>query len=441
MIIKPFARGGGNRIVIYPNICLGDINVNMGLFEKLFGHKTKDVKGSPFVTMTEFSPSFSSYQGNIYEQELTRSAIDRIATGCSKLKLEVEGTSNKMILKNLKHAPNSFQTWTQFLYRTATILECDTTAYVSLVFERDGVTPSGITCLKPLRTEIVEYMGEPWVRFYFANGEISVLKLSEVCVLTKFQYNSDIYGTENCLEQTMQLIHAQTEAQKSAIKNGAKIRFIGSLTGQVREEDIEAKRKRFINSNLSNENDYGIILYDQTFNSVSQVEPQEYTMSSSEMERIENNVFNYFGVNKEIMQNNYDENSWGSFYEGKIEPFAIQLADALTNIVLTRRERMAGNKISFSSNRLSYATNASKRNMIRDMLDRGIYSMNEAREVLQLPPIEDGDIRVIRGEYVNAAAVSKAVYLDREKSDGDRDEYKTDNEVHGGAEAGEVDAY
>ena len=40
-----------------------------------------------------------------------------------------------------------------------------------------------------------------------------------------------------------------------------------------------------------------------------------------------------------------------------------------------------------------------------NQVDRGILSLNEAREMLQLPPVEGGDKRVIRGEYVNVDAL------------------------------------
>jgi len=33
------------------------------------------------------------------------------------------------------------------------------------------------------------------------------------------------------------------------------------------------------------------------------------------------------------------------------------------------------------------------------MCDRGIMTINEAREILQLPPIENGDVFILRGEY------------------------------------------
>ena len=48
---------------------------------------------SYFKMLSGYTPVFTSYDGGVYEMELTRAAIHAIATQCSKLKLEVRGTA------------------------------------------------------------------------------------------------------------------------------------------------------------------------------------------------------------------------------------------------------------------------------------------------------------------------------------------------------------
>ena len=55
-----------------------------------------------------------------------------------------------------------------------------------------------------------------------------------------------------------------------------------------------------------------------------------------------------------------------------------------------------------TSNRLQYLSNEEKLNVSSQLLDRGIFSINDVREIWNLPPVENGDIRVIRGEYYDA---------------------------------------
>lgn len=381
----------------------------MGLLGKIF-KRPKDVPSREgYATFTETNPFFSSFSGGIYEQELTRAAIERFAQACAKLKPEISGSSKPSVAKFITTSPNEIMTWPKFISRLATIYEVDDTAYIVPAYGNDLTKPIGLFPLKCSYAEVVEYGNEPWIRFHFDTGAVAAIELANVCILTKFQYGSDFFGERNCLDTTMELIHAQNEAQKNAIKTGAAIRFIGALSGQVREEDIKKKRERFSIDNLTAQNGSGILLYDTTFSDVKQIQPYSYTIDDKEMERIKESVYTYFGTNEDILQNKYSEETWGAYYEGRVEPFAVALGEGLTKMLFTQTEIRHGNRISFSANRLEYASNASKRNMVRDMLDRGVMSLNEAREVLQLPPVEGGDVRVIRGEYVNADEVSSVI--------------------------------
>ena len=47
-------------------------------------------------------------------------------------------------------------------------------------------------------------------------------------------------------------------------------------------------------------------------------------------------------------------------------------------------------------------SNADKLNVSAQLLDRGLISLNEAREIWNLPPVDGGEARIIRGEYYNA---------------------------------------
>lgn len=378
----------------------------MALFDGLFG-KPKNVtvaSNTAFQTFTEYAPVFSEFLGNVYGQELTRSSINAFATACSKLQPQINGNSKPKINRLIETQPNKYMVWSDFLERLATIYEVDTTAFIVPGFSADMREINALFPLKCQYAEILEYRGEPWVRFHFANAQQAAIEMKHVCILPKYRYESDFFGDPNCLDKTMQLIHAQGEAQDNAIRNGAKIRFIGQVNGRVHEDELKKKKERFVTDNLSASNEDGILLYDSTFTDVRQVEPQSYVISDDEMQRIQQGVFNYFGVNENILQNKYDEESWNAYYEGKVSPWAVKVGQGLTRMLFTEREQRT-NKITLSSSRLDYATTSARNTMIMNMVDRGILSFNEAREMLQLPAVEGGDRRVIRGEYVNVDAL------------------------------------
>ena len=402
----------------------------MGLLEKIFKKPHSEATGLGYQTFTEYEPVFTSWSGCIIEQELTRACIERFAQGCSKLRPEIYGSTNQALIRAIHTQPNDMMTWSGFLNRAATCYETDGTCVIAPVFSRD-YKPVGFFPLKFFSADVIDLDGEPWIKFYFPVGDPATLKLSDVAIISKVKYESDVFGEPNCLGQTMQLIHAQGEAQENAIKNSAKIRYIGQLNGQVREDDMKKKRERFLADNLSANNEGGLLVYDATWASITPIKQDSYVIPSEEMQRIEDNVFNYYGCNKKILQNDYDEDEWNAWYEGKIEPFAIALGEGLTSMCFTPQERYSTkygtkNEISFSSNRLEYASINSKIKVICNMVDRGLMSINQALEIMQLPPVEDGDTRVIRGEYVNVDSVSNMGVLNGNEEDTSDDIKGTD---------------
>jgi hypothetical protein len=117
------------------------------------------------------------------------------------------------------------------------------------------------------------------------------------------------------------------------------------------------------------------------------------------MKQINESVFHYFGTNEKILQNSYDEEVFNAYYEGKIEPFALQLSLVHSNMMFTPREIAHGNAMLFTANRLQYASNNTKLQMSTQLFDRGLLSRNMVMDVWSLPHVEDGDKFFIRKEY------------------------------------------
>ena len=139
-----------------------------------------------------------------------------------------------------------------------------------------------------------------------------------------------------------------------------------------------------------------------------------WVVDADQVKLIKDNVFDYFGVNEDVLQNKAYGDKWSAFYEGAIEPFSIQFSEVMTKMLFTLREQSNGNAVIATANRLQYLSNAEKLNVSSQMLDRGIMSINDVREIWNLPPVEGGDARIIRGEYYNA---DQKVSEDQEVSD------------------------
>lgn len=374
----------------------------MGLFDKIFKKENVEVARSHrdyFKTLTAYRPAFSTWNGSLYESELVRSAIDARARNISKLKVEIVGSAKPTLQTKLKQNPNSWQTWSQFLYRSSTILDVDNTLVIVPVFD-DFMDVVGYYPILPRRCELVDVDGEAWLRYEFRHGQFSANRLSECAVLTKFQYKSDIFGEDNdAMTPTMKLIHLQDEGIEEAIKNGATFRFMARVTNFTSPDDLARERTRFNEENLMNEDGGGILLFPNTYQDIRQLDSKPYTISEAENKSIRENVMNYFAMNEDVLQSRAYGDAWSAFYESVIEPFAIQFSETMTRAMFTEREIAQGSFVMATSNRLQYMTTTEKLNVSSQLADRGILSINEIREIWNLPPVENGDERTIRGEY------------------------------------------
>lgn len=378
----------------------------MSLFEKIFGKKqggAAQQAREQFRLLDGYTPQFITWQGSIFESELIRAAIDAHGRHAAKLTPVIQGTAKPSLRSRLDNGPNEFQTWPQFLYRTAVILYARNTSFIVPVLGDYGET-TGIICVAPESWELVDYQGEPWIRFVFDGGrKRRAVELARVGILTRYQYKSDLFGDNNdALKSTLDLIAIQRQGVQEAIKNGASFRFMAVSSNWSKDEDLARERKRFDRENFTGESG-GVLLFPNTYKDVKQITSSAYNVDSGQLKLITENVYNYFGVNEDILQNKAFGDAWAAFYEGAVEWLAVNLSDTITRMLFTDRERTVGNRIMFASNRLQYMSNADKLNVAEKMADRGLMTRNEIREIFNLAPLPEplGSQLPVRGEYYN----------------------------------------
>lgn len=377
----------------------------MGFFDLFLKNRPKPTgqfKGE-FKMLNGYEPKFTSWGGSLYESELIRSAINARAVHISKLKFESTGAARPALQGKLKKAPNQFQTWSQFLYRISTVLDVHNTAFIIPIYDQYGEI-SGIFCPLPSSCEVIQYGDTPYLRYEFRWGEKAAIELEYCGILTKFQYKNDLMGENNhALYPTMDLINIQNQGIQEAVKSAATYRFYAQVNNFSKADDLAKERKRFTEENFSKEAEGGgLLLFPNTYSNINQVKSEPYTVAADEMALIEKNVYQYFMVNEDILQNKAYGDMWSAFYEGAIEPFAVQFSEVMTKMLFTFREQSQGNLVMLTANRLQYMSNADKLNVSSQLLDRGVMSINDIREIWNLPPVEGGDARIIRGEYWNA---------------------------------------
>lgn len=394
----------------------------MSLFDAIFKNRPKE-RGKYqgyFKMLNGYRPVFTSWSGGLYESELIRSAIHAKAKHISKLKIETQGAARPRLTSKLRHAPNSYQTWSQFLYRLDTILEVHNTAYIVPVFDEYG-EPSGLFPVLPSRCSFVQYDGVPYLRYEFSNGDKAAVELAYCGIMVKHQYKDDLTGESNgSMLPTMDLIHIQNQGIKEGVKSAASYRYIAKLDNFTSDDDLKKEREAFSEMNFGKDaNGGGLLLFPHNYTDIKQVDAKPWIVDSDQMKIIKANVFDYFGVNEELLQSDMTAEKWASFYESEIEWFAVQFSEVCTKMLYTLTEQSNGNRVIATANRLQYMSNADKLNVSTQLLDRGIISINDAREIWNLPPVDGGDERVIRGEYYNVDdKVTEGVNNDTEDDNG-----------------------
>lgn len=379
----------------------------MGLFDVIFGNRPKPkgkYEGS-YKLLNGYEPSFHPFKGSLYESELIRAAINVRATHISKLKFEIMGSARPALQVKLKHGPNQFQTWSQFLYRLSTILDIHNTALICPIYDEYG-EPSGIFTPIPSHCVIVQYDDVPYLRYEFSNGQRAAIELAYCGIMTKYQYRHDFFGESNeALMPTIDLIHILNQGIDEGVKSAASYKFIAQVSNFSKASDLAAERKRFSEENFGKEVEAGgLLLFPNTYKDIRQIDIKPWIVDDKQMELINKSVFEYFGVNEDILTSKAYGDAWQAFYESVVESFAIQCSEVLDKMFFTLRERSNGNKVMLTANRLQYMSTSEKLNVSSQMADRGIMNRDEIREIWNLPPLPNGEGQayIIRGEYKNA---------------------------------------
>lgn len=383
----------------------------MGFLNKWFGKKGDKMESlirDYFKMINGYTPSFSSFEGSVYEMDLTRSAIHTIATHTSKLNMEVKGSANTNLGRRLQTKANEIQDTSKYLYRLATILQVTNNALIIPTYNEITQNINGFYPLLADDGKVVEYENELYLVYTFL-GKRHAKPISEIGIMNQFQFKDELFGGSNhSMKPTLNLLHYQNQGMIEAIKSGASIRFMAQLMNIINDDDMEAERNKFAKQNLAN-NPTGVMLFDSKYKEVKQVTSNPVMIDDKQMKQIKENVYAHFGVNDKILQNSFNSEEWAAFYEGKIEPFAIQASLVHSNLAFTERELANDNFIMLTANRLQYLSPAEKLSTVTQLFDRGFITHNQGREIYNMSPIAGGDKYYIRKEYSETTKLDAGV--------------------------------
>lgn len=378
----------------------------MGIFQNLFNSIKKDQTQyyTQFRELGTFKSYFGTFGNDIYASDDVRTCIRALAEHTSKAnpKCQVKNIEDMLSLR-----PNKFMNGKDFLAKMRNILEVKNTAFAFI--DRDNKGNVIAVYPIPYQTfEAVQSKGRLFIQFQFSGTalEMMVVPWEDLVVLRKDYIFSDIAGENNApLLNTLDVIGTMDKGLQNAVKSTANLRGILKSTKAMLSPDaLKENRDRFVEDYMNISNQGGIASLDAT-QEFKEINLKPTTATAEEMDSFRERVYRYFGVSEKIVKSAYTESEYDAFYESRIEPFLVALSLELTYKIFTERQRSFGNKIWYESNRLQFASAKTKISMAA-LVDRGLLTPNEFRQLFNLAPYEGGDEFVLRLDTAKTGDVS-----------------------------------
>lgn len=363
------------------------------LFGMIFGKKQTEVTRTQLQMLNGYNAQFTTLDGNTYDSKVARECIDRIATHCAKLipkhiKDSIGNPIKGEINFLLQNQPNPIMTKYDFIYKTISMLYTDSNAFVYIAKDKEGMI-TGFYPVLALNYNLLQDEGNNiYLQFKFINGQTYTIPYLELIHLRLFYNKNDIFGTGNkVLKTDLETAHTASEGIKNAIKTANNLKGIVKYTNSMlKEKDIKENKENFVNDFINLENESGIAALDAKAE-FQEVNMKPITLDKEQLEQVNYNIFDYFGISEKIVRNNFNAVEWNAFFEGVIEPRAIQMSDAFTNKIFSHKARKDGHKILFTANRLQYASLDSKINLIKVAGSYGLLTKDDGREILDMSPL------------------------------------------------------
>ena len=371
--------------------------INTNIFKRLFKNQKSETLAK-YQLVTEKGNGAYIWNGKIYDSDIVRSCIAPYVKAIGKLvgKHVFDGQKELKVnpepyMKVLLENPNPLMSAQKFQEKMAAQLILNGNAFASITRDRNGI-PVELFPLPAIGVE-AEYRGSSlFLKFTLDNGKAYTFGYDDVIHLRTNYYDNDIFGNSlmPTLAPLLKINNTIDDGIVKAVKNSNLIRWLLKVTGSIRGDDLQRTAKDFSDAFLSSSSNTGGVAAIDPRIDAQQVNSKDYVPNFEILQSVKDRIYSLFGVSEKIVQGNYTEDEWNSFYESSIEPIALDFANEYTRKLFSIKKRSYGNKIIFEASNLACATISTKLNFLQ-MVDRGALTPNEWREIFNLAPVEGGD--------------------------------------------------
>lgn len=386
----------------------------MGLFD--FLKKKNDKKGLSYApTMGGNVPFYAPFGDNIYASDIIVQSIRCKANEFKKLDprhiiTDTDGSTkvvtDSSIAKVLKR-PNPIMTTADFLEKITILLELNKNVFIYPQYYTANSGKKVFTALYPLKPSAVSYMtddkGTLFINMRFSNGYETFLPADSVIHWRKDYGVNDYFGggmfggDDNAGLLSMLKRYDQiTQSIAKALEVSCKINGLVKYNTYHGDEQLEASRAKF-EEDLKN-NESGILFTDMS---------TEYTNIPRDTKIVEADTLKFFydtilranGTSLAILNGDYTKAQKEAYYEHALEADIKSLGQVMSKALFTEREDSYGNEIVLYPNDINFMSMENKISALQTGLPAGIFTKDEARELLGYAPLPNGQGQVVPQGY------------------------------------------
>ncbi|MBR4859352.1 MAG: phage portal protein [Clostridia bacterium] len=376
----------------------------MGLFN--FFKKPPKQHGTTYApTMTGATPFYSDFGADIYASDIVMQAISRSANEFKKLQPRhiktVEGLqkviTDSSIAKVLRR-PNPLMSQADFFEKIRILLELNKNVFIYPEWYISKGNDKIITALWPLKPSAVSMLVDAGGRYFYAlefsNGYKTEIAVENIIHWRKDFYD-DYFGGRDSIggeRGTLRMLREYDKLTQSIAKAAACSCTVNGLVKSntyLSDDEQIAKEKDFVERLQNNES--GILFTDLK---------TEYQAISRDIKIVDAETLKFFhecimratGCSLPILNGTYTKAEKEAYYESFLEADIKSLGQALSNFAFSEKSVAHGNEIVLYPNDIAFMSMENKLAALQAGLPAGIFTKNEARELLGYAPIEGGDV-------------------------------------------------
>lgn len=373
-------------------------------FQNMFQKQPKNYRNYGAM-MNGIVPIFSQFGNDVYKSDIVKWAIRSIANEIKKAQIQHIRTDEKGNITIPKSAinslflsnPNNLMTTANFLEKITWLYHMKNNVFIYPSYREidDKKVYTGFYPLNPTNVQFNQYSdGEITVTLTFENGEDYEFKYNDLIHLRKdYSENELMGGNKQGLPDNDQLLKNIKTNDKlinslpDVIASSMSLRGLIEVKSLLDQSKLDAKREEF--EKLLMNAQKGFVPIDFGFE-IKPFELNPKLIDKDTLEYIDKNILRNYGTSIAIIDGDYNDEQFEAFYQKALEPFFVELEQAMMKCLLTETEKSHGNRIKIYDKLILHAGFKTKITLVEKVSPSGALSKDEIRELFGYLPLPEG---------------------------------------------------